>query len=244
MDFITIKTRPLQPPKDDLFQVIDEYVTDLKDGDIIFITSKVLSIHEWNCVKNDGKILKKDLIQKEADAYLKTDVVPGRDIYLTIKNNILIPSAWIDESNANWYFILWPNDMESFCEKLHENLTKKFNIKNLWIVITDSTTRPLKWWVVWISMHSYWFKPLLDKRWEEDIFWKKLEVTQINVVDAISSMAVYLMWEWSETQPIVIWRDIPWIVYDIEKNLYQKMKIKPQEDLYWELLKPLIDRLW
>jgi hypothetical protein len=33
------------------------------------------------------------LIQKEADSFLKIDVVPGRDIYLTLKNNILIASA-------------------------------------------------------------------------------------------------------------------------------------------------------
>ena len=62
MQFIPIKTRPLNPPKDDLFAVIDKYLTDIKDGDIVFITSKVVAIHEWNCVKNDWTITKKDLI--------------------------------------------------------------------------------------------------------------------------------------------------------------------------------------
>ena len=46
MQFIPIKTRPLNPPKDDLFEVIDKYLTDIKDGDIVFITSKVVAIHE------------------------------------------------------------------------------------------------------------------------------------------------------------------------------------------------------
>jgi hypothetical protein len=31
MQFIPIKTRPLNPPIDDLIKVIDEYITDLKD---------------------------------------------------------------------------------------------------------------------------------------------------------------------------------------------------------------------
>ena len=80
MQFIPIKTRPLNPPKDDLFEVIDKYLTDIKDGDIVFITSKVVAIHEWNCVKNDWNISKKQLIEKDADSYLKTDVVPGKDM--------------------------------------------------------------------------------------------------------------------------------------------------------------------
>jgi F420-0:gamma-glutamyl ligase len=46
MQFIPIKTRPLLPPKDDLFDVLDTYVTGIQDGDIIFITSKILAIHQ------------------------------------------------------------------------------------------------------------------------------------------------------------------------------------------------------
>ncbi|MDR3150090.1 MAG: hypothetical protein LBU14_00110 [Candidatus Peribacteria bacterium] len=46
MQFFPIKTRPLNPPKDDLISVIDEYITTLQDGDVVFITSKVVSIHE------------------------------------------------------------------------------------------------------------------------------------------------------------------------------------------------------
>jgi len=238
MEFIPIKTRILYPPKDDLFDVFDNYILKLYDWDILFITSKVVSIHQWRCIKNDWKILKKDLIEKESDYFFKTDVVPWKDIYLTIKNNILIPSAWIDESNANWYFILWPQNLEDFCTKAHSYLTKKFGIKNLWIIITDSTTRPLKWWVVGISIYSYWMMPIDDQRWNEDIFWKELSITQINIVDSISSMAVYLMWEWSQTQPIVIWRNIPWIKYTNDNWLYEKMTIDPKNDLFSDILKP------
>jgi len=36
-----------------------------------------------------------------------------------------------------------------------------------------------------------------------------LEITQVNVVDALSAMAVYLMGEAAECQPIVIGRNIP-----------------------------------
>lgn len=243
MEFFPIKTRPLNPPKDDLLQIIDEYITDLRDGDIIFITSKVVSIHEWRTIVNDWTIDKKDLIIDESDAMMRTDVVPWKHIYLTITNNILIPTAWIDESNSNGYFILWPKNMHEFSKEVHDFLCKKFWIKNLWIIITDSTARPLKWWVVWIAIYSYWIEPLIDKRWEKDIFWKNLDITQVNVIDALSASAVFLMWEADETQPIVIARNVPWIIYSTEDNLYEKMNIEPERDLFWEILKPLIDKI-
>jgi hypothetical protein len=31
MEFIPIKTRPLLPPEDNLFEVMDEYIKDLKE---------------------------------------------------------------------------------------------------------------------------------------------------------------------------------------------------------------------
>jgi F420-0:gamma-glutamyl ligase len=220
-----------------LISVIDEYITTLQDGDVVFITSKVVSIHEWNCVKNDWKITKKDLIFKETDKVIKTDIVPWKDIYLTIKDNILIPSAWIDESNGNGYFILYPKNCLNFCKTVHELLCKKFSIKNLWIIVTDSTARPLRWWVVGIAIYSYGIEPLIDKRWQKDIFWKELAITQINTIDALSWSAVFLMWEADETQPIVIARNVPNLTYNTDETLYEKMKISIEEDLYWELLK-------
>lgn len=243
MEFIAIKTRPLYPPKDDLLKVIDEYITDLKDSDILFITSKVVAIHEWRTVLNDWKITKKDLIIRESQAMLDRDVVPWKDVYLTIVDNMLIPSAWIDESNANGYFILLPGDPLKFSRELHKFLCEKFSIKNLWIVITDSTDRPLKWGVVWIAIYSYGIEPLIDKRWEKDIFWKEFLFTTINVIDALAGSAVYMMWETSETQPLVIARNVPWVKFNTDENLYDELLISPEEDLYWDLMRPLTDKI-
>lgn len=238
MQFIPIKTRPLLPPKDNIFDIFDNYVKDLKDWDIVFITSKIIAIHQWRCI-DSTTVSKKDLIEKEADKRITTDVIPWRNIYITIKNNILIPSAWIDESNANWYYILWPNKLPEITKEIHKYFCKKYNIKNLWIIITDSTTRPLKWWVVWIWIYSYWINPIRDERWKVDIFWRELKITQINIIDALSAMAVYLMWEWAECQPIVVWRNIPWLEYTYE-DIYDNIQIPPEQDLYCSLLKPLL----
>lgn len=234
MEFTPIKTRAIQPPKDDIFEIFDEYIKNIQDWDVIFITSKIISIHQWRCIPKTW-IEKKELIKKESDHIVLSDVVPWKDIYLTIKENTLIPSAGIDESNWNGFLILRPNKLEQISEEIYEYLCKKFDVKNIWIVFTDSTTRPLRTWVTWISIYSYWMQVLKDKRKSKDIFWKELEVTQINIVDAISSMAVYLMWEWNESTPILIWRDIPGVIF--KKESYKKILIDKEQDLY----KPMLD---
>ena len=238
MQFMPIKTRPLLPPQDDIFAVFDEYVKDVKDWDIIFIASKVLAIHQWRCVPV-GSITKKDLIEQETDKRIISDVVPGKDIYLTIKDNILIPSAWIDESNANGYYIMRPNNLSELTKQIHSYFCEKYKIKNLGIIVTDSTTRPLKWWVVGIGIFSYGINPLRDERWSKDIFDRELKITQINIVDALSAMAVYLMGEGNQCQPIIIWRDIPDIEYTLY-DLYYTTKIPPEQDLFYPILRPLV----
>ena len=60
----------------------------------------------------------------------------------------------------------------------------------------------------------------------------------MNIIDSLSSIAVYLMWEWNELQPIVIWRNIPWIEYTNEDN-YKEIEIESEKDLYFPILKPL-----
>ena len=240
MEFITIHTRPLLPPKDDIFEIFNDYIFDIKDGDIIFITSKIISIHQGRCIPV-GSIAKEELIKQESDTRITSDLIPGRNFYITLTDNILIASAWIDESNANGHYILRPENMKDISQEIHTYFCKKYNIKNLWIIITDSAIKIWKLWVVWIAIYSYWILPLNDNRGEKDIFWKELKITQINVVDWLSAIAVYLMWEGNQCTPIIIWRNIPDINYT-QEDIFNSIVLEPEKDLYKPLLKPLIDK--
>jgi F420-0:gamma-glutamyl ligase len=46
MTFTTIKTCPMLPPQDDLYAILDIYINDIQDGDVVFITSKIIAIHQ------------------------------------------------------------------------------------------------------------------------------------------------------------------------------------------------------
>ena len=234
-EFIPVKTRIVQPPKDEIWDILDGL--ELCDGDIVFITSKVLAIHQGRCVHKD-MANKTELVRQEATYCLPYQHPSGVEINLTIANNIVIPSAGIDESNADGHYILWPKDVDKLCAEVRKRLCKRYKIKKLGIVSTDSHTTPLRWGVSGITTGVSGIKVTKDIRGEKDIFGRPLNLTQVNLIDPLTSMAVLLMGESSEQTPIVILRGYTGIEFDVNGNT-DSFKIPPEMDLY----KPLLDVL-
>ena len=125
-------------------------------------------------------------------------------IDLTIKNNILIPNAGIDESNGAGYFILWPKDPYKSARQIHQYLKKRFKIKNIGIIITDSKTTPLRWGTTGTSLAHYGFLALNNYIGREDIFGRKLRFTRANIADGLAAAAVCAMGEGSEQTPLCL----------------------------------------
>src|SRR3989344_9536240 len=85
MEFITVKTRVFQPPKDDFYDLLDSSLPRLREGDVLIITSKVLAIHQGRCLKIDPGVDKDKLIKLEADAFIPRKRVPKEYAILTLK---------------------------------------------------------------------------------------------------------------------------------------------------------------
>ena len=231
MKFIPIKTRVILPPRDDIYVVLDESVPNLHEGDILFITSKVLAIHQGRCVKIKPCIEKKRLIKREADRYANSHLKAWKDLYLTIKDHTLIANAGIDESNANGYYILWPRQPSALAKEIRCYLTKKVGLKKLAVIVTDSHIIPLRHGVLGTSIGFYGMEPLYDYRGKPDIFGRLLKHTTKNIVDALSTMAVLLMGEGDERTPMLILRGAKFITFT-NKNTYRKLVVAPKNDLY------------
>ena len=235
MKFIPIKTRRILPPKDDLYAVLDASLPKLREGDVVFITSKVLAIHQGRCMKIGKGVNKKNLIKSEADAFIE-DKNSYWDFILTVKDSTLIPSAGIDESNGDGYYILWPKRTSVLLKEICVYLKKRHRLKKLALVATDSHTVPLRWGVSGISTGFYGLEPLRDQRGAKDVFGRKLEYTQVNIPDSLAAVAVLLMGEAGERTPIVILRDMKGVRFT-NKPTWRKITIPPKKDIYAPLLK-------
>ena len=236
MEIIPIKTRIVKPPKDDIYNVIDEFCPVLKEKDIFLITSKILAIHQGLCIPIDAIKNKDDLIRKEADVFIPRKECPGEYVILTVKNNTLIPSAGIDESNADGYYILWPKEPEKEAKRICEYLKKKFSLKKLAVIITDSHTIPMRFGVMGISIGFYGLNPLKDYRGKKDIFGREIKISRSNIVDALAAMGVLSMGEGNEKKPIVIIREADFVEFTNDEK-YKESLIPIKEDIYYPLLK-------
>ena len=236
----TIKTRPLIPPKDNLLSVIKESVFGLKEKDIVVVTSKVVSIWKEDCIKISLIKDKDSLIKQESDLYIDRINMLPESVMLTIKDNILIPTSGIDESNANGYYILWPEKPFIAAKEIYNFIKKEYKIKNLGIIISDSHTTPLRTGIMGIGLAYYGFNPLRDYRGKKDIFGRELKMSQTNIVDSLAAAAVYEMGEGAEQTPIAIVEDAGDIEFGEPFGSAQgerPLKISIDEDIYSPFLK-------
>jgi putative folate metabolism gamma-glutamate ligase len=222
---------------DKLFQILNESLPKLQEKDVIAITSKIIAICQGRVVKNDGKISKQDLMIKEANFYLPEEYV-NYGIYMTIKNNFVVASAGIDESNGGGYFILWPENLQQTTNEIWEYLRKKHHVRHLGVVVSDSKIIPMRKGTSGVGLSWCGFKPLRDYIGKPDIFGHNLRVTKASLVDGIAASAVLNMGEGKEQTPIAVISEISNIDFvDRTPNAEElkEMSISPDEDVYGKI---------
>lgn len=225
-----IKTREFLPPKDDLFDLLS-CIKSLEEDSVVAITSKVVAIGEGACIEV-SKIDKDELIKREADKYLPREAVPDSLVIQTIKNNMIIASAGVDESNGNGYFILWPKDSNKSAKKIWQFLKKKFKLNYLGVIITDSRLIPLRQGVVGYAIGFYGFNPIKNYIGKKDIFGREFKMETSNIPDSLASAAVLEMGEGAERQPIAIISDLSLEFSDEDYNV----DIEPKKDMFYPFL--------
>jgi putative folate metabolism gamma-glutamate ligase len=241
MHIKTHKTHPITS-QDSLFPLIDAYVPRLEEKSILAITSKIVSLCEGSVVAKESVSSKTDLIQQSADAYLdyKEEFPVQHSIQLTIKNNILIPSAGIDESNGNGDYILYPKDVQQSAISIWEYLRNRNGIQNVGVIITDSHTTPMRRGVMGIGLGWCGFSPTHNYIGKPDCFGALLRVTLANNLDALAAAAVFCMGEGNEQTPFAVITNAPKITFQSippTKEEIEHFCIPMEEDLYAPLLK-------
>ncbi|MEK7141044.1 MAG: coenzyme F420-0:L-glutamate ligase [Patescibacteria group bacterium] len=233
-----IKTKPILPG-DNLSLILDDYLPKLHEGDILAVTSKIVSICQGSVVKNDGSIDKLDLIKKEADAYLDLPLSETYGMTITIKNHKLVANSGIDESNGNGYFILWPRNPFASAAMIWTHVRQKSHLKNFGVIITDTHVAPLQWGTRGRSIAWCGIEPLKNYIGSPDIFGHNLHATKASVIDSLASSAVAVMGEGNEQKPIALIRDFPFAAYVSRpptKKEIQALEISLDDDMYAPLL--------
>ncbi len=226
-----IKTRVFKE-NEDIVDFILANIPKLKNGSILAVTSKIVALAEGRVVKIKNRKEKERLIRAESEWQLKA--FPGW--WLTVRDGTVVVNAGLDDSNADGKTILLPKDSFKSAEELRKELKKKYNIKQLGIVITDSRTSALREGVTGVALGYAGFKGVKDYRKDTDIFGRPLKVTQTNIADSLATVATVVMGEGNERYPLAIIEDAP--VEFCEKVNRKELRIAPKYDIY----RPLFTR--
>lgn len=238
MKVTAIKTHKITVNDHDLIKILDKYLLKFEERSILAITSKIVSINEGRLVKMES-VDKDELIERESQLYLPRNQNPY-NVSFTITRNMLAATAGIDESNGNGCYILWPRNPQESVNKIREYLKKRFNLKNIGVIITDSKTSPLRWGVTSIALSYSGFKPLKDYIGKKDLFARRFEFEKLSIVDSLASAASVTMGEGAEQTPLSVISDVPFVEFQDRNPTKKELKelcISIDEDLYGPFLK-------
>jgi F420-0:gamma-glutamyl ligase len=238
MDITPFRVALLTPPQDDLLSKIKNSELSLEEGDVVALASKVVSIWQGRCVLK-SEAHKDELTKREAELYLERSESPGGAVMHTVTNGILAPSAGIDPFGD--YYVLWPESPQETAEKLLEWFKKEYGVSNLYLVITDSRSLPLRQGVTGFALAWAGFEPLYDGRNRKDLLGAESGGSQVNLPDSLAAAAVLTMGEANEQTPLARIRSAPHLcavnVRDPGLGQNEEFEISMGKDLFAPFLK-------
>lgn len=229
MQIQAIKT-PIFKENEDLFIFLDKYLPKLRNKDVVVVTSKIVALSEGRfCTVKNNKA-KDELIKKESDWAIKTKYV-----WLTIKDGDVLANAGIDESNANGKIILLPKDSFLSAKRIRQYLLRKYKLKQLGVIISDSRLLPLRAGVVGVSLGYAGFKGIKNYIGKPDLFGRPFEFSKTDIADSLATAAVLEMGEGTEKKPLAVISNAS--IEFADKVNRNELKIDIREDIYGPLFK-------
>ncbi|MGB5018989.1 MAG: coenzyme F420-0:L-glutamate ligase [Candidatus Moraniibacteriota bacterium] len=219
-----IKTRVFLEGED-LLPFVTSYIKRVPEGSVIVITSKIVALAEKRTMNIENTKTKERAIRSESSFAIKTKYV-----WLTIKDGMILPSAGIDESNANGKLILLPRDSFRSASLIRKCLQRQYGVKNLGVIVTDSRTMPLRSGVVGVALGYAGFRGLREYRGKPDIYGRKLKFSSTDVADSLATAAVFLMGEGDERQPLALIKKAP--IKFCERVRRDELRISIEDDMF------------
>jgi coenzyme F420-0:L-glutamate ligase/coenzyme F420-1:gamma-L-glutamate ligase len=178
----------------------------LADGDILVVTSKIVSKAEDRVVTGD----RDSAIRAES---VRVVARRGPTTISQTRHGLVMAAAGVDESNtAPGTLVLLPVDPDASAEVLRKSITERAGAR-VGVIITDTMGRPWRAGQTDTAIGAAGIMPLRDHRGQEDTFGNVLEVTIAAVADEIAA-AADLVKQKTTGVPVALVRGLPDLVTD------------------------------
>ncbi|RJX15920.1 coenzyme F420-0:L-glutamate ligase [Candidatus Bathyarchaeota archaeon] len=224
IEIFGVKGLPIIKPGDDLAKLICEALKkqglDLEDGDILVVSQTIVSKAEGSIInlKNvkpsiQAKIVA-EITGKEAEiveVILKEskEIVRLKNSHLITKtkHGFVCANAGVDVSNVSGgdFVTVLPKNPDFSAKKIREKI-KELTGKDVVVIISDTSGRPLRIGQINVAIGVSGMVPLLDRRGEKDLFGYELKVKEIAIADELASAAELVIGEADEGIPVALIR--------------------------------------
>jgi coenzyme F420-0:L-glutamate ligase/coenzyme F420-1:gamma-L-glutamate ligase len=180
INIVGIPGLPEITPGANLAELIVAAAPDLSDGDILVVTSKIIS-------KAEGRVVSADRDDAIAAETVRVVARRGPTTIAQTRHGLVMAAAGVDRSNtAAGTVVLLPEDPDGSARRLRKSIGDMTGA-NIGVLITDTMGRPWRNGQTDTAIGAAGVLPLRDHRGEPDSFGNVLEVTVAAVADEIAA---------------------------------------------------------
>jgi coenzyme F420-0:L-glutamate ligase len=179
-------------PGDDLVGVVCQHAPDLRDGDVLVVTSKIVSKVEGRLVTlPDAEPHTRAAARQAAIEAEAIRVVASRDELRIVqtRHGLVLAAAGVDESNVPPDEIaLLPDDPDRSAATLRDGVRERLGV-DVAVLISDSMGRPWRAGIVDTAIGVAGLQAVFDAKGRPDRHGRPLAVTEVAVADEIAAAA-------------------------------------------------------
>ena len=177
---------------DDLAGLIAAACPDLRDGDVVVVTQKVVSKAEGAMAEIDRNDPRghKAIVEAESTRILRRR---GDLIISETKHGFVCANAGVDLSNVDegWAALL-PEDSDRSARRIRDGLRAALDVE-VAVIVSDTFGRPWRRGLTDVAIGCAGIQAVVDLRGTEDAQGRELQVTEVCVVDELAAAAELVM---------------------------------------------------
>jgi coenzyme F420-0:L-glutamate ligase/coenzyme F420-1:gamma-L-glutamate ligase len=202
---------------------------DLRDGDVLVVTQKIVSKAEGRMVQVDASdpLSHKAVVEAESVRIVRRR---GDLIISETAHGFVCANAGVDLSNVErgWAALL-PVDSDRSARRIRDGIRARAGI-SVGVIISDTFGRPWRDGLTDVAIGCAGIAAVVDLRGTEDSLGRELQVTKVCIADEISSAAELVMGK-ATGVPVAIVRgvDPEWLR---EGSVHDEVLRSPADDLF------------
>ncbi len=195
---------------DDLAALITGAAPWLRDGDVLIVTSKIVSKAEGRLVEVPADGPEREAARAAALAAESARIVArrGHTTIAQTHHGFVMASAGIDASNVDkTHLVLLPADPDASARRLRAAFAGRG--LDVAVIISDTMGRPWRNGLTDVALGTAGIAPLRDHRGELDPYGNELHITQMAVADELAAAGELVKGK-RDRVPVAVVRGQPW----------------------------------